>query len=204
MKEKFKSIIIIEKFLKDCYNLKVDKQNYEISYREFLKYFKDTKTITKHNLVVSINFTYGWMPTIFNFRSDNFNQAIKILNNAKKGIVPTCHQLDILKGLFNNSLVGTSKLLHFINPDKFAILDSRVYRYLTGKEPYNNRIGDSETYLLYLIYMKHLTEIKEYENAHNSICKKHSYKMTKLRTAELIMYINGAKKSKKLRQNIFS
>jgi hypothetical protein len=191
--EKFKSRITVEKFLLDCENLKVDKQTYDVSYLEFLKYFKDIKTITKHNLVISINFTYGWMPTIFDFRSDNFNDAIKTLNNAKNGNIPSVNQLEILKGLFNNSLVGTTKLLHFINPQIFAIWDSRVYRYLTGKEAYNHRIGNCETYLSFLTYMVNLTQEKDYEKAHNSICKKLGYSMTKLRTAELIMYLNGAK-----------
>lgn len=137
------------------------------------------------------------MPTIFDFRSDNFNDAVKILNNAKNGIIPSVKQLDILKGLFNNSLVGTTKLLHFINPEKFAIWDSRVYRYLTGKESYNYRIGNSETYLSFLKFMVSLTEEKDYEKVHNSICAKLGYSMTKLRTSELIMYLNGAKPKEK-------
>jgi len=72
------------------------------------------------------------MPTSFDFRSDKFDEALEIINNAKKGIVPSIDQLEILKGLLNNSLVGTSKHLHFINPEIFAIWDSRVYRYLTA------------------------------------------------------------------------
>jgi hypothetical protein len=52
----------IETFQLDCKNFKVDNQTYYISYVEFLKYFRDLTTITKHNLIVSINFTYGWMP----------------------------------------------------------------------------------------------------------------------------------------------
>lgn len=201
MTEKFKSIITVEKFLLDCETFKVNKQTYDVSYLEFLKYFKDIKIITKHNLVISINFTYGWMPTIFDFRSEDFNEAIKILNNAKNGIIPTANQLDILKGLFNNSLVGTTKLLHFINPEIFAIWDSRVYRYLTGNEAYNHRIGNSETYLSFLSFMNNLTQREEYEKVHNSICKKLDYPMTKLRTAELIMYLNGGKPKEKNKIN---
>lgn len=74
MAEIFKSRITLKKFLKDCNKFKVDKQTFDVSYIEFLKYFKDTKTITKHNLVISINFTYGWMPSIFDFRSNKFSE----------------------------------------------------------------------------------------------------------------------------------
>lgn len=185
-----------DKFLQDCYNFEVKKETYDDSYLEFLKYFNDITTITKHNLVVSINFTYGWMPTIFNFMTKDFEEALEILNNAKNGKTPTVRQLEVLKSLFNNSLVGTTKLLHFINPNKFAIWDSRVYRYLTGKEAYNHRIGNCETFLSYLTFCDFLTDGVEFEKAHNSICEKLGYSMTKYRTAELIMYINGGKAKK--------
>jgi hypothetical protein len=197
MIQKFKSHVTIDKFLKDCDNFKVEKQTYDISYPEFLKYFSDLKTITKHNLVIGINFTYGWMPTIFDFRSDKFDEAIEILNNAKNGVILTIAQLETLKGLFNNSLVGTSKLLHFINPDKFPIWDSRVYYYLTGELAYNHRIGNCEAYFSFIKFCEYLTQIKEYEEIHQSICKKLGYPMAKLRTVELIMYLNGGQTKEK-------
>jgi hypothetical protein len=134
------------------------------------------------------------MPTIFDFRSDRFDEALDILNSAKKGNKPTIDELNLLKGLLNNSLVGTTKLLHFINPDKFAIWDSRVYRYLTGKEPYEKRIGDSEAYLAYLEFCAYLTTQKEFKSMQEIVENQVGYSMTPLRIAELIMYSNGAKK----------
>ena len=197
MIDKFKNHVTIDNFIQDCNNFKVDKQTYDISYPEFLKYFNNIKIITKHNLVIGINFTYGWMPTIFDFRSDNFEDAIVILNNVKKGLALTLVQLELLKGLFNNSLVGTTKLLHFINPDKYAIWDSRVYYYLTGELAYNHRIGNCEAYLSFLTFCDYLTQLKEYDTIHSSICEKLGYSMTKYRTVELIMYLNGGKQTKK-------
>jgi hypothetical protein len=194
--EKFKNHVSFDKFLQDCYKYKKDKQTYDISYPHFLEYFKNLDKISKHNLVIGINFTYGWMPTIFDFRSEKFDEAVSILNDAKKGILPTVEELEILKGLFNKSLVGTSKLLHFINPDKFAIWDSRVYRYLTGEEAYDQRIGNCEAYLSFLTFLEFLTQKTEYEKAHNFICDKLGYPMTKFRTAELIMYLNGEKQKR--------
>ncbi len=209
MVDKFKNHVSIDNFLNDCKSFKVDKQTYDISYPEFLKYFSDIKTITKHNLVIGINFTYGWMPTIFDFRSENIDKsivkAVEILNNAKNGITPNIPEFKTLKSLFNNSLVGTTKLLHFINPEIFAIWDSRVYNYLTGEIAYNHRIGNCESYLSFLTFCKYLTERDEYEELHNSICKKLGYPMTKFRTVEMIMYLNGGKaqENKNNSQNIF-
>ena len=72
-------------------------------------------------------------------------------------------------------------------------MDSRVYRYLTGKEAYNHRIGDCKTYLSFLKFCNYITKEDEYEKAHNFICSKIGHPMTKLRTVELIMYLNGGK-----------
>lgn len=198
--EKFAGFISQETFLKDGLNFKKDReQTYDISYPEFISYFKSIPIITKHHLVIGINFTYGWMPTILDFRTDRFEESVEILNKVKNGSIPSTNELEILKGLFNNSIVGTSKLLHFITPDKFAIWDSRVYRYLTKQEPYENRIGNCETYLRYLEFCNYLASLNEFEDIHKLICNEFNHAMTKLRTVELIMYQNGGKpKSEKV------
>src|ERR1035437_5381685 len=195
MQKIFKNKTCFEKFLQDCYKYEVGNQTYDISYPEFLHYFKNIDIITKHDLIIGINFTYGWMPTIFDFRSNKFDEALIILNNAKKGLMPDVNQLELLKALFNNSLVGTSKLLHFINPEKFAIWDSRVYTYLTGEKAYNHRIGNCETYLAYLSLCVDFIQRKEYAAAHSFICNKLGIPLTRFRSAEMIMYLNGNEKS---------
>ena len=194
MIDTFKQNITVDKFFRDGNGFEIQRQSDYLSYPEFLRYFSDLKTITRHNLIIGINFTYGWMPTIFDFRSDRFDEALDVLNSAKKGSKLTIDELNLLKGLLNNSLVGTTKLLHFINPDKFAIWDSRVYRYLTGMEPYYNRIGEGKAYLAYLEFCVYLTTQKEFKSMHERVEKQVGYSMTPLRIAELIMYLNGAKK----------
>lgn len=194
MIDTFKQNISLDKFFRDGNNFAIKRQSDYISYPEFLKYFSDLKTITRHNLTIGINFTYGWMPTIFDFRSNNFDEVIEILNEAKKGNNLDVDNLVLLKGLLNNSLVGTTKLLHFINPDNFAIWDSRVYRYLTNKEPYDNRIGNCNTYLDYLAFCDYLTKQPEFDSLKKNIENQVGYTMTAFRVAELVMYLNGVKK----------
>jgi hypothetical protein len=140
------------------------------------------------------------MPTIFDYRSDKFEEAVDILNDAKAGNIPNVDNLILLKELFNNSLVGTTKLLHFINPVKFAIWDSRVYRYLTNKEPYSSRIGNCNVYMDYLVFCNYLTNQKEFSIYHKSIEKKIGYSMTAFRIVELVMYLNGEKNITKVNQ----
>ena len=50
------------------------------------------------------------MPTIFDYRSDKFEETIDVLNDAKAGNIPNIDNLILLKGLFNSSLVETTKL----------------------------------------------------------------------------------------------
>ncbi len=181
-----------EQFLYDAKNIEFSEATYYVSYPEFIEYFKGIEKLSRHNLIIGINFTYGWMPTILNFKSLELEKPLEILNNAKKGIVPDVNELSILKRTFNNSLVGSSKLLHFVNPEKFAILDSRVWYYLTRSSiPNDEKI--STAYLEYLSYCEFLANQQEYNSIHESIERKIEQKMSKLRSVELVMYTKGEK-----------
>jgi hypothetical protein len=197
--EYFKNKVGIEKIIRDGRILELKEKSDYISYVEFLNYFSNLQIpITKHNLIIGINFTYGWMPTIFDFtQTDNFIPSITILNKVKDGKIPSPPELKTLKALFNNSLVGTSKLLHFINPNKMAIWDSRVYRYLMDKEPHDYRIGNSEAFLGYLKFCDYLSKQESYNEIHTFLEKKINCSMTKFRTLELIMYTSAPKPIKK-------
>ena len=194
----FEGFVSVDKFFVDAVKFKRSKSlSYEFSYPHFIKYFEDIADIETHHLIIGINFTYAWMPTIFEFGNTDLKRPLAILNKVKKGDELVFGELETLKKLFNNSLVGTSKLLHFISPDKFAIWDSRVCRYLNnGEEPYGYRIGNFDSYLLYLKYCTYLTSLDEYEKIHDIICNEVGYPMTKLRTVELVMYHHGEKTKK--------
>ena len=67
---------------------------------------------------------YGWMPTILKgtLHYEDFNlSAVRGVNqeNARAYLKQS-------KPLIGNSWIGTSKFLHFINPEVFPIWDSRV------------------------------------------------------------------------------
>ncbi len=196
MKSKPIQHITKEQFIRDCSRFPIDNLPDGKTYREFVKYFKGIPKISFHHMVIGINFTYGWMPTAFDFRSDDYSAAVKILNQAKEGYVLTEEQLTILKGLFNNSLVGTTKLLHFINPAKYAIWDSRVCRYYIGKEPNQNRISNCQVYLSYLDFCRNIAKNKTYNEVHQSVCEQQGYRVSKLRSIDLLMYLQGGKKGK--------
>lgn len=192
--------ITIEKIKGDSMKVNIKKDdNYLFSYPHFLDYFRNNP-ISESTLIIGINFTYGWMPTIFNFQSFNLIPVIEILNKVKSGNSLKIDELDVLKNCFNNSIIGTSKLLHFINPELYPIIDSNVYRYLTKKRPHFYSVNNSSFYLQYISFCKSLTEMAEFESINEIVNSKIRNEVTnnvsKMRAIELIMFYTGKSESK--------
>lgn len=182
------------RLLKDAESIVIPKEEqYLTAYKEFINYFENLDKLSEHHIIIGISFTYSWMPTILDFRSNKMNEATQILNYAKQGNRPSLTELDILKSCFNNSLVGSSKLLHFINPNKFAIWDSRVYRYLFNQTPHSYRVENNNTYLNYLYFCDHLINSSEINTLKKIVEEKVGYTITKMRAIELIFFYNGTK-----------
>lgn len=99
--------------------------SYIKSYPALLNYFKGIDHFDGENVVCGSHMIYGWMPTILDLYSEPPNidasQAAKILDGVKTSGQISDGSLELLVRLINNSLVGTSKLLHFISPNNFAI-----------------------------------------------------------------------------------
>jgi hypothetical protein len=182
--------ISIEKIIEDASKIKIDENaSFIKSYREFVKYFSDILgELNNHHIIIGSHFTYGWMPTIIELKNDNIDGLLKILNEVKKGKRLCSEELNQLRIGINNSLVGSSKLLHFINPNNYAIWDSRVYKYLTNLEPYDYRINNYEAYQNYLELCHKLTTNTQFEQINNNIDKQTGYKVSKFRAIEIIMY----------------
>ena len=168
------------------FNIPVDN-SYISTYPEFISYFQDINELTKHDLIIASHFVYGWMPTIINLKLDEIDKVLKYLNNAKNGYILKAIELELLKKCINNSLVGVSKLLHFINPVDYAIWDSRIYRFTTSKKS-SYGIGNV---MLYIDYLSKLNKIELHPNFYlinNKISSIFNYHMTPKRIIELIMF----------------
>ncbi len=178
-----------ETILKDAENFSlVGSHSYVEVYPEFIKYFDSISgTIDEHHLVISSHFVYGWMPTILNLNLENKGQVLSLLNAVKKGHLLTFDEIDILKKCINNSLVGLSKLLHFINPTDYAIWDSRIFRYITEKKSQYG-IGKLESYLEYLQKMKEISKNENYYKIHELVSKHFDYEIQPMRAIEIVMF----------------
>jgi hypothetical protein len=122
-------------------------------FEESYKAFKNFPLNDKKDLIYIIAFAYSWMPTMANFKSpidkDLSDLIGKInsfngLNSLNEFVNKEPLAKEILLSLVpivNNSIVGTSKVLHFVNPNLFPIFDSRVLKGL-------NKILSSANYKL--------------------------------------------------------
>ncbi len=164
------------------------QDSYNKSYCHFVKYFKDKQQLTEHDLIIAANFTYGWMPTILEFKSDEFDLAVSIVNKAKQSKRISDEELLVLKKLMNNSIVGVSKILHFINPNVYAIWDSRVCNFLTGKA-HAYKVQKSGLFWAYLDLCQKVAAAPEFEVIHRNYQEKVGYEITPMRTVEQIMFI---------------
>ena len=177
---------LIDRIIRDEARLQIDRNSsYLRSYPEFLRYFGDLSAIDEHHLIIAANFTYGWMPTILHFKSDRFAEAVAILNRAKMGELLTDDELFCLIALINNSTVGVSKLLHFINPERYAIWDRRVAAYMRSSSDWTGG------YLSYLEVCRSTVAHAGFPAMHHSVNTKVGYPVTSMRAIELVMYTIG-------------
>ena len=188
---KYQIVKTPSEIIHDGLNLTIEQNSYLNSYPEFLRYFENIEEIAKHDFIIGINFSYGWMPTIFEFKSENFDEVVIILNKVKGGLIPVVDELNILKTMINNSLVGTSKLLHFISPSLIPIWDSRVYKYLLGRNHSQNSISNPVQFLDYIKFCDNVIQEIKFPELKNYMEMQVGYEMSPMRIVEIVMYLNG-------------
>ena len=160
--------------LANLFEISNDSQmnSYIASYPYLLNYFSNFDEISAENVVCGTHMVYGWMPTILDLRRKkiSYEKAGEILTNAKKEKKISLDDLNNLSGLINNSLVGASKLLHFIQPNFFPIWDSKICSFVTGrKTPSDKKSHDA--YLDFIDWIKREKESKSFREAHKQIEK---------------------------------
>jgi len=96
---------------------------------------------------------YGWMPTMLRF--DEQYPLPHFWDEALSGSLDP-YFLEGLRAAVNHSVVGASKVLHFINPADYAIFDSRVYWGIAGKAAYDYRVNHVGNFILYTERLRQL------------------------------------------------
>lgn len=121
------------------------------------------------------------------FEKLGFDLAAELLTQVRHTGIVSDRDLAALRGLVNNSLVGASKLLHFVAPGHFAIWDSNIYAFVFEEQPHPYRLNKIEKYHIYLEKLGSLQRDARFDSFHQSVNSKIGYQVSKLRALELVM-----------------
>lgn len=175
----------------DSYTAEADI--YVEMYQYYINFFKEKDTLNNSDIVIGVGFTYSWMPTILKrLNLSNIDQVTKILNNVKQSIEISDDDFLLLKEFSNNSLVGASKLLHFINPEDYAIWDSRVFKFLNNNEAaHKYKLEKVHVYREYLSYLSNLKTSGYLNEVVATLKAKIGYPISDYRALELLFFLGS-------------
>lgn len=169
--------------------------SYILSYPHLLSYFAVKPSFGPEDLVRGAHMAYGWMPTVLELYpkapNNDLASGAQLLTKAKATGTLTDGEIQDLASLLNNSLVGASKLLHFVAPGKFAIWDSKTYAFVFNERPHNYRVCQVSKYRHYLGLLGQYQQDSRFIGFHTSVNGKVGYGVSPLRALELIMFLNA-------------
>lgn len=132
---------------------------------------------------------YGWMPTILknlNFCKENSRKVFEASSS--------CSVEDSIQYItgwrtppINNSWVGSSKVLHFINPETFPIWDSKVAGHfgISG----NSARKNTHCYAEYVMFCEDIANTySEVSNVQLAFEELAGYSVSKIRAVEYILF----------------
>jgi hypothetical protein len=85
-----------------------------LSYPHLLKYFHDQEAVSEHEFIVGAHSVYGWMPRMLSIHDEDLDMAVDALRRARRSSPLAASGLSAIKAAVNRSMVGASKLLHFV------------------------------------------------------------------------------------------
>jgi hypothetical protein len=126
---------------------------YAGTYPIFLEFFRDriaVDSVTESDAKIGAILAYSWMGQgkLKIASLENFGSAVNALLKAKSEKIDVT-ELQNIVNFVSGSLVGTSKYLHFLNPQCFAIWDSRV-AWAGYRLKYNYQVEKPKHYIQYL------------------------------------------------------
>ena len=147
----------------------------------------------KQAIVAIAHMAYGWMPRMLMICDINHENAKTIMHAVNASSSEEAIELvfEFLESPINNSWVGLSKVLHFINPETFPIWDSNVAK-IFGKQ---NQMSNRDLYCDYIILCHSISKSPEVsapvEKVKEHFKKTLDYEVTDIRAVEFILFTVG-------------
>lgn len=168
----------------------------KVAYPEFVLFFEERNPVERHDFILAAHFVYGWMPRMLNLREAGLQNALPAVNRAREVRPISDADFEALKLSINNSMVGVSKLLHFVNPALYPIWDRRVAAFVRSVEGRRRPVDDVRTYRAYLQRCHEIIRDPRFDAVYRSIRGKVRYRdfrIEPLRALELVMWVGGGK-----------
>lgn len=168
------------------------------SYYDFIHCFENKKRLDRKDIIFGIAMAYSWMPTIP--RTPEITQTeVNLVNSLVKKFDEK--KFENLTRIVNNSIVGTSKLLHFLAPDKYPIWDKNVRKAFPLEKNYDYNVNKFTHYFEYKKYCEDLIDNEEkFGEIKKQVKKKdgkyHIRYYSKLRIIDRYMWDKGKNQKK--------
>ena len=176
----------LERLLADAKKLGSQDDHWSRSYRAFLLFFERLDFIAPDDVLIGVNFVYGWMPTMLKkVNLSNLERAADVLTSVKKGKILDIGELNLIRSVTNDSVVGASKLLHFVNPYNFAIWDSKTCLYTHTK---GYLVDRSSTYISYLDRCRYLSKLPGFKEFFDIVKGQFPFSISPMRALDVVMF----------------
>lgn len=107
--------------------------------------------VTRASFLQLAAMTYGWMPRILRLESNYISSAMSALQKGASATPQNIRSIavrDLAACL--HSVVGASKMLHFVNPCVFPIWDSKIESLRLGRDPSASHMDNDSNYLSFV------------------------------------------------------
>jgi hypothetical protein len=172
----------------------IESIQYHHAYNALLKLAARTSDDTNDEGILALSCAvYGWMPTILkNYEFSRIKTSkpisdIKLISRKSDAEIFLNQNMEEI-GPLNNSWIGTSKLLHVLNPEFFPIWDIRVAKKFGFDHHY--QIKNRKIYLEYFnfIHKKLEEDLENIYKVRDFIKNKYGYVPTRVRSLELLLF----------------
>ena len=145
--------------------------------------------------------TYGWMPRVIRIDPQYAESALEAVNQALEVQIDSFFDLDAVMPIANylHSLVGASKVLHFVNPQVFPIWDSRIEGFRLGKKPSQYHMSKPENLSSYIHNVHEIIQDRRFPDFFHEFqsafeqrlgdCQISPYKVSEVRAVEYSLLV---------------
>jgi hypothetical protein len=128
---------------------------------------------------------YGWMPTILKKFSDSQSDIVGPATGCRSFEEASALIQSLDYSPINNSWVGMSKVLHFMNPEFFPIWDSRVAKHFDLKI---TQVNKKNHFLEYLTFVEENRKSDAVKRVQEAFVKEAGYSVSDVRACEFILF----------------